>query len=111
MALDAAILADFQGDLGISTDQSVFTDAELERLYTRASSDYATAMVYALRQLLMDAAKLNDYKAGASSESKGQVFDHLSKMLETWCAEAGIAVGKLSAGVIDLDFMEKGPLG
>ena len=111
MALDATILADLQGDLGISTDQTVFTDAELERLYLRAASDYSLAMVYGLRQLLMDAAKLNDYKAGQSSESKGQVFDHLKAMLEMWAAEAGVSAGKLTAGVIDLDFVEKGPLG
>lgn len=109
--MDATTLADFQADLGIGSDEAVFADLELERLYTRASSDYSVAMVYALRQLLMSAAKLNDYKALSSTENKSQVFDHLKSLLEIWSAEAGVGPaygGKLTAGVVDLDFMEKG---
>jgi hypothetical protein len=65
-------------------------------------------MVYAINQLLMDAAKFNDYAAGSSSEKKSQVFDHLKAMRELWAEQAGVGRGALSAGVIDLDFMEKG---
>jgi hypothetical protein len=101
-------LGDIQGDLGIADDEAVFTDAELHRLYTRADSSYDLAVVYALDQLLMDAAKFNDYKAGSSSESKSQVFKHLQGMRKLWSQKAGIGYGAISAGVIDLDFMEKG---
>lgn len=107
MALSADQLADFQADLGISSDESVFTDDELGRLFTRASDDYDTAVALAVRQLMMDAAKLNNYTVGSSSEQKGQVFDHLKAMWEMWSAQAGIGGGALKAGVLDLDFMEK----
>lgn len=108
MSLTTAQRTDMQADLGISNDQAVFTNAELDRLYERASSDYELAMCYALDQLLMDAAKLNDYTAGASSEKKSQVFDHLKDVRAAWGQRAGVGYGALGAGVIDLDFMEKG---
>lgn len=111
MALTAEQLADFQADVGIAADQAVFTDAELSRLYVRAGSDYNTAVALAIRQLMADAAKLNNYTAGASSERKSQVFDHLKAMYEVWSKAAGIGdagIGNtLTAGVLDLDFMEK----
>jgi len=43
MALTADQLSDFQSDLGISNDEAVFTDAELERLRLRGKAgDEAT---------------------------------------------------------------------
>ena len=106
--LDSDQLSDIQADLGISDDEAVFTDDELNRLYTRAGSDYDKSMVYAIDQLMMDAAKFNDYKAGSSTESKSQVFDHLKAMRQVWGARAGMLYGALDAGVVDLDFQEKG---
>ena len=100
--------SDIQADIGIDSDQTVFTDAELDRLYTRASSDYDTAVVYALDQLLADAAKFNDYTAGASSERKSQVFENLMKLRNLKASMAGVGMGTIKAGVVDLDFMEKG---
>ena len=82
--LTADQLSDMQADLGIGTDESVFTDDELNRLYTRASGGYTAAVVLAIRQLLMNAAKLNDYTAGETSEKKSQVFNHLKDLLEYW---------------------------
>lgn len=108
MALSSDQLSDIQADLGISDDEAVFTDAELNRLYARADSDYDTAVVYALDQLLIDAAKFNDYTAGASSESKGQVFDHLMRFRNMKATAVGVGMGTIKAGVVDLDFMEKG---
>lgn len=105
--LTSELRMDMQADLGIGSAQTVFTNSELDRLYTRAESDYDLAMVYALDQLMMDAAKLNDYRAGSSSESKGQVFEHLRAMRALWAERAGVTGGKLVAGVADLDFMEK----
>jgi len=106
--LTADLRADLQGDLGIGSTGDVFTAAELDRLYTRASSDYDLAVVYALDQLLVDAAKLNDYTAGASSEKKSQVFAQLTKMRGVWGQRAGVGYGTLRGGVIDLDFQDKG---
>jgi len=104
--LTAEQRTDLQADLGISYDEAVFTDDELDRLYTRAAS-YDGAVVYALDQILMNAAKFNDYTAGSSSEKKSQVFAQLKMMREMWARRAGIGLGDLQAGVIDLDFMEK----
>jgi len=101
-------LSDMQADLGISDDGAVFTNADLNRLFTRADADYDLAVVYAIDQLMMDASKFNDYRAGSSSESKSQVFKHLQAMREMWGRRAGVGLGTLRAGVIDLDFMEKG---
>lgn len=108
MALTTEQRTDMQADLGIAADEGVFTDAELDRLYERAAADYDVAMVYALDQLLMDAAKFNDYTAGSSSEKKSQVFDHLLKVRGMRAEAAGLGYGKVSGGVIDLDFMDKG---
>jgi hypothetical protein len=106
--LTADQLADMQGDLGIGSTGDVFTDKELSRLYTRAGSDYDLTVVYALDQLLVDAAKLNDYTAGASSEKKSQVFNQLKMMRAMWGVRAGVGQGTLRAGVVDLDFQDKG---
>ena len=108
MALTADQIGDLQRDLGIGTTGAVFTDAELNRLFERAGSDYDLTVVYALRQLLVDAAKLNDYTAGASTEKKSQVFKQIQEMLKVWSVQAGVSYGTLQAGVEDLDFQEKG---
>lgn len=80
MALSSDQLSDFQADLGISTDQSVFTDTQLNRLYERAGSNYNKAVMFAIRQILMDAAKFNDYVAGQTHENKSQIFMQLKDM-------------------------------
>jgi hypothetical protein len=107
MALTLTQRSDLQADLGIGSDQTVFTDAQLDRLYARAGDVYELTMCYALDQLLVDAAKLNDYKAGQSSESKSQVFKQLQEMRALWGKRAGVGYGTLAGGVIDLDFMEE----
>lgn len=106
MALTADQLADFQADLGISSSEAVFTDEELDRLYARAESDYTLAVALAFRQLMADSAKLNDYKAGQSSESKSQVFEHVKAMYELWAREAGGGLVPLMSGTIIQDFQE-----
>lgn len=74
-------LSDLQADLGITSDQSVFTDSELNRLFTRAVGDYELTITYAVRQLLMQAARFNDYTVGQTSESKSQVYKQLKDTL------------------------------
>lgn len=80
--LDADQLLDFRGDVG--DDGTVFTDAELQRFYTRANGNYNKAVVLALQQILMNAAKLHNYSLAQSSESRAQVFDHLKILLAMW---------------------------
>lgn len=82
MSLTADELADLRGDIG--DDGTVFSDAELNRLYTRAGGDYNTTVMLALRQLLASAAKLHDYQVAQSLERRGQVFDHVKALLGYW---------------------------
>lgn len=82
---------DIQGDLGIGSDETVFTNGELDRLYTRAGSDYNTAVYLAYRQLLANANKFHDYTAGQTKVQKSQVRDHLKEMVEFWKQEARVA--------------------
>lgn len=83
MTLTATQLADFRADIGDAT-ATVFTDIELNRLYERASENYAQAIVLALRQLLANAAKLHDYRLAQSTESLSQVFSNVKQLLQYW---------------------------
>jgi len=87
-SLSSDQLTDLQADIGITTDESVFTDAELNRLYTRADSDYNTAVYLALRQLMANAVKFHDYTAGQTSVKKSQIFDHLKEQVDFWQKES-----------------------
>ena len=83
MSITAQQLSDLQEDSAIGTDESVFTDDQIERIWDRvAGADTETlqheaALALIFRQLLADASKLHDYKAGASSEELSQIYDHL----------------------------------
>lgn len=95
MGLTAAQLTDMQGDLGISSDQTVFTNAELDRLYTRASEDYNTAVYLGFRQLLADANKFFDYTVGQTSIKRSQVREHLKEMAGFWREESRTAANQM----------------
>lgn len=95
-------LEDFRIDLDLPVN-AVFTDAELNRFYARASEDYDTAKVYALRALLASAAKLHDYKAGQSSESLSQVVDNMRKNLRDMESNAGMGGAVISVGNFSLN--------
>lgn len=84
-------LSDIQGDLGIGSDESVFTDDDLNRLYTRADGDYTTAVYLGYRQLLAQANKLHDYTVAQTRMSKAQVREHLRDMLAFWQNEARVS--------------------
>jgi hypothetical protein len=96
MVLTADQLADLQGDLGITNDQAVFTDAELNRLFARTDSDYNTTVYLAYRQLLGDAAKFFNYTVGQTRIEREAVFDHLLKMVEFWKAESRTNANQLA---------------
>jgi hypothetical protein len=107
--LTADQLADLQADIGITDDESVFTDTELDRLFTRADEDYPTTVAYALRQLWRSAAKFANYTQNASSEEKGTIFKNLGELVAHAEKEAGLSGGKLTMGSIDLNFLEDDP--
>ncbi len=85
--LDSQTNSDLRADLAIGSDTgdpstTVFTDAELQRLYDRAEGDYYTTVVLVLRQLLADANKLVRYKYGANFEDAAQVRAHIKDTLD-----------------------------
>lgn len=82
--LTADQLGDIQADLGISNDGTVFTDAELQRNYTRASGNYDKAVVISFRQLLAQANKLHTYSVASASENLKEVRDNLRDSLTYW---------------------------
>jgi hypothetical protein len=88
MALSAEQLADMQGDLGITDDETVFTDDELNRLYTRAGEDYKTAVYYGWQQLMANSAKFFTYSAGQSKVERAQIFEHVKAMVAHWKDES-----------------------
>lgn len=82
MQLTEEELRDFHADIGISDDQSVFTDAELQRLYVRSNGNYRKAVILAIKQILADATKLTNYKVGQVQEGQDKVFEHLKDLLD-----------------------------
>lgn len=103
MALTSDQLADMQSDLGIADDESVFTDAELERLFERAGEVYETAVYMAWRQIFAQATKYIDYKVAQTEEKRSQVWDHIKAMMAHWKAEADAASGVQGAAFVGLN--------
>lgn len=87
MALTATQRVDIQGDLGISADESVFTNAELDRLYARAENDYNLAVFFGYRQLLAQANKFHDYTEGMTTVKRQQVRASIAASMEFWRGE------------------------
>lgn len=77
MGLTADELNDFRDDLADAN--GVFSDAAIQRLYTRAGS-YAGAVVLGIDQLLASATKLTKYRQNMSEEDQTGVFDRLLKL-------------------------------
>lgn len=79
--------SDLRIDLGLTDDETVFTNTAIDRLYARAGEQYTDAdvieawvRVQACRQLRNQASTLTDYTQNASSERLSQVFANLDKM-------------------------------
>ena len=80
--LTEAELLRFRADIGDTTE--AFSDAELQALYAYASESYTRSVVYAIDQLIVNAAKFADYVQNQSQEKKKQIFDNLLKVRELW---------------------------
>lgn len=88
MALTATQRADMQGDLGISSDEAVFTNDELDRLYERAGNNYELAVYYGYRQLLAQANKFHNYTAGLTRVERVQMRENIADSMTFWQNEA-----------------------
>ncbi len=93
--LTAEQRADMQADLGISTDEAVFTDEELDRLYERAEGDYNLAVYFGYRQLLAQANKFHDYTAGMTKVQRQQMRQNIAESMAFWKEEARVAANQL----------------
>lgn len=103
MALTPELRADLQADLGITNDQAVFTDAELDRLYERASGDYNLTVYYGYRQLLAQANKFHNYTTGMTRIEAAQMREHIRDSMEFWKEEARRAGNQMRiAGLLEV---------
>lgn len=103
MALTTEQLGDFQGDLGIGSDEAVFTDAELERLFQRAGENYSTAVYMAWRQLLAASTKYIDYQVAQTKESRSQIYAHIKEMVAHWEEEAKESTNAQGVAILGLN--------
>ena len=87
MALTTAQRTDMQGDLGISADETVFTNAELDRLYARVGDDYNLAVFFGYRQLLAQANKFHDYTEGMTQVKRSQMRASVKDSMKLWRGE------------------------
>lgn len=87
--------ARWRGKVGDSAG-AVWSDAEADDKFAEAAEHYpggsnrllmAEAVRLGVAELLADAAKRTSYTAGSTSESAGQMFDHLAKLHAQWQAE------------------------
>ena len=85
MALTADQIADMRADLGSATS-SVFSDDELNRLFTRAEEDYNGAVYLGWVQLMGDATKFINYTVGMTRIERETTFGHIKAMVEFWLA-------------------------
>lgn len=102
MALTTDQLADLQADLGIGADETVFTDAELERLFARADEVYASAVYMAWRQLLAASTKYIDYRVAQTEEKRSQVYQHIKDMVGHWQSESDKATNVQGVRMVGL---------
>lgn len=81
---------DLQDDTAIGSDQAVFTDLELERIWTRVIGApdevlrHEAALALIFRQLLADANKLHNYKAGATAHELKVIRANLKEMYDLY---------------------------
>ncbi len=102
MALTADQLSDLQADLGIDDSETVFTDAELERLFQRAGEVYETAVYKAWCQLLAASAKYIDYRVAQTEEKRSQAYAHIKEMVAHWKAESDSVTNTQGVRIVGL---------
>lgn len=88
MALTAEQTTDMLADLASGAINDVFTQIELDRLYTRGGEDYNLAVYYGWRQIAGDAARWVDYQVAQTKVSRSQAFAQIKTMLELWASDS-----------------------
>ena len=89
----------FRLDLGLNDDETVFTDTEVNNIFTRAGAKYsntdvkeAYARVIGVVQLRNKTANQVDYKANDSDEKLSQIFKNLDRMKKDFQADLDVAL-------------------
>lgn len=100
--LTAQQRTDLQNDLGITNNQLVFTDAELDRNYTRQNSDYDKTLLLCWRQLYAQAVRLFKYTTGNTSEERQQIKSNIREQIDYLENRLGDAGGILRSGALVL---------
>lgn len=101
--------SDLQGDLGIGFDQTIFTDHELDRAYTRAASNYDLTLAFLMRQLAASPKRLMFYfGTNCPEDQQKSMRAALMTRLTTLEKALGLTNAPLQVGSIDLslDFDE-----
>ena len=109
MALTTAQRMDLAGDIGIADDESIFSDAELDRFYERGNSNYKKALVYALRQLLTDPVRFKRYASCFDAKERDGLRASLEKRLTQAEKSASMTGGTLSSNTIALGLDQPDP--
>jgi hypothetical protein len=110
MAATATQTARFLRKLAAGAVDDVFSQADIDDIFLEASENYgsaatdrllmAAAVVEGFRFLLADHAKLTSYTQNATSESAGQVHDHLLADQKLALEELETALAASSGSVI-----------
>jgi hypothetical protein len=98
MALSAAQILDIRGDLAIGVSgasDEIFTDTELDRLYTRAGDDYNLAVYYGWRQIAADSARWINYQVAQTKVDRNDAANRILRMLSFWAEESRIAANQV----------------
>jgi len=91
-------IADLRADIG-DADGSTFDDDELIRIWARVQGaenevrQHEAAVALMARQLMANAAKLVNYRAGAVSESRGDVIKNLGRLYNLYKPSLDAALG------------------
>lgn len=91
MALTDSQRGMVQRFLDIGTDETVFTNDELDDLYDSTdfgNSNIKSTVYWGWVILSGSAAKLYAYSVAQTKVSKDQVFDHVKQMVEFWAEES-----------------------
>ena len=95
MALTTTQRAYVQRNLGITTDETVFTNNELDDIYDETGSDLKATVYSGWLALMANAAKFFNYTAGQSKVERAAVFDHVKAMVEFWKDESRTAANQM----------------
>lgn len=77
-------ITDFRADINDAAG-AVWSETEINRLYTRAGENYNGALVYAIDQLLMEKSdKWVNYTQNMSKEEREKVWSHMMDMRKIW---------------------------